>query len=217
MSGDNEGNAAFLVKPAKQFNQLDRAAGVEVGGGLIRQYQGGIADDSASDCHPLLLATGKLRGQAVLVIGEADFLQHGHRSCLAFGGRPSLDLHDEFDIFPGGQHRNKVKGLKNKTNAVQPHIRQRALAQLVDPAVAHQDLAAVGLVQSAHGVEQGGLAGARGAGETDKRTLFDFQANIVQPVNYLFTLGEGLVEMGAANGSHSPVPFQLLASAWMGL
>ncbi len=47
-------------------------------------------------------------------------------------GRHALDLHDEFDVFARGQHRDQVVGLEHEADVVQAQIGQCALAQQVD-------------------------------------------------------------------------------------
>ena len=69
---DHQDRVAFGVKFAQQADHDFLVGFVEIAGGLVRENQFRMIDQRASHGHALLLAAGKLRGQMLDAIGEAD-------------------------------------------------------------------------------------------------------------------------------------------------
>ncbi len=81
---------------------------------------------------------------------------------------------------------------------METHLRQIALAQVVDAIPGEPDLSAVGGVEPADGVEQGGLAATRRGGEADEAALLDLEIDVVETGDLDLTLAVGLAQIDAA-------------------
>lgn len=74
--GDQQaGGAAAVHLVGQQVSDGQAAFGVEAGGGLVGQQDGGPVDERPGDGYPLLLAAGQLAGQAASAAGQAKLLQ----------------------------------------------------------------------------------------------------------------------------------------------
>jgi hypothetical protein len=60
---DHQDRVTFLMQLAEKIEYDLFVHFVEIAGGLVRQNQLGVIDQCARDCHALLLAAGKLRGE----------------------------------------------------------------------------------------------------------------------------------------------------------
>ena len=76
----------------------------------------------------------------------------------AFVGGDALYLHDEFNVFPCGEYRNQVVGLKHETDLGQSQVRKVTLAEIINALFRDPDLSAVREVETANCIKQGGLA-----------------------------------------------------------
>ena len=64
--GDGDGGPPLLSSVQRVLDNL-LALGVQGGGGLVQQQDGGVAEHGTGDGHPLLLATGQLLALATNV------------------------------------------------------------------------------------------------------------------------------------------------------
>lgn len=113
--GDDHGGAG-AVNTLKQLHDAQRDRRVEVARGLVADQQRRTVDHSTGDGNALLLATGKLVGQRVHLIGQTDQTQHlGH-----LAANDALGLADALQgkrhVFVGGLLRQKLKVLEHGAN-----------------------------------------------------------------------------------------------------
>lgn len=71
VGGDEEGGALLLAELAHQVDHLIGGGGIEIGGGLVGDYQAGGLDP------PRALATGEVVRPVAGPLGEADLFEHG--------------------------------------------------------------------------------------------------------------------------------------------
>jgi len=91
VGGEDEGEAEAAVEIVHKVNQLSGIAGVQVGGGLVGEDEGGAMDDGAGDGDTLALAAGEQVGTMVGAGGEADAFESGGHAGSAFSGGDALD------------------------------------------------------------------------------------------------------------------------------
>ena len=119
------GDAMGFVQASQHFQQFPGGGGIQIGAGFVRSSSTGSGDDGPRNGHPLLLAAGKLTRarSAMSSMPSAPALA---RAAGALGRADALQLHDELDVFPRGQHRDQIVGLKHETHLVETQIRQLA-------------------------------------------------------------------------------------------
>ena len=137
----------------------------------------GIVDERARDAHPLLFASGKVRGQMLGPLSQSHPLQRFHR--LALVGHAVEVLRQHY-VLERRQVGNQVKLLEHEADglgaeAVQFGVGERGhiLAFEINPARA-------GAVQAADQVHQRGLPGAGRAHHRQPLAALDVQRHIVQ-------------------------------------
>ncbi len=73
--GDHYDGGAALVNFVEQRNDFIRHIGVDVSGGLVGKYHGGIVNEGTGKSHTLLFTARKLGGIASGLFGEAHDVQ----------------------------------------------------------------------------------------------------------------------------------------------
>ena len=73
--GDHDDGVALCVDAFELFHDGFGGVRVEVAGRLVSEDNLGVANDGASDCYTLLLATGKLVGKIVFALIEVETLE----------------------------------------------------------------------------------------------------------------------------------------------
>ena len=89
----------------------------------------------------------------------------------------ALQFHDKGDVFPGIEHRHEVKGLKNKSDAVQAKLDHFAVAEPRDLGAVDPNPSRSYTVESADGIQERGFAAARGAYQRREGSALKFQRN----------------------------------------
>ncbi len=98
-------STASFMEGMEQFHNLRAGMGVEVARWLIGQDQHRIVDESAGDCHTLLLAAGKFLGQMIDPFSQPDHFQRFASVLLPFCPTSFLEAaiyHREDDIMERG-------------------------------------------------------------------------------------------------------------------
>ena len=160
--------------------------GVEVGGGLVGEDDGGLGDEGPGDGHALALAAGEVVGLLFDLLLQAHFLDHalGPVPDLLFG--ELFLLHDEegeLDVFPRREHRNEVEGLKDEPDGVQAKVGELPVGHGGDVPAVDIDRALGGVIDAADDVEERGFAAPRRPDNGDEIALFDGEVDSAHRVN----------------------------------
>src|SRR6266404_6445467 len=154
--------------------------GVEVAGGLVGEHDFRIIDEGAGDTHPLLLASGKLRGQVFGAVFEAyaverfeGFLFVGH----------AVEILGKHDVLDGGEIRDHVELLKDEADGLGAYVVEVRCAEIGDVSSVKPDFTAGGAVEAADEIDQGALAGARGTHHGDPLAGRDGERDVVERIN----------------------------------
>jgi hypothetical protein len=95
---DHEGLALVPVEASEEGDDLGRALGVEVAGGLVGQDQLRPVDQRPRDRGPLLLATRQLGRLVAGAIGQTDGRQRIRRGLLARAPTPTGVVAGKLDV-----------------------------------------------------------------------------------------------------------------------
>src|SRR5437868_307111 len=108
---DHQNRVAGIVQLAENVDDDSFVGFVEVAGGLVSKNQLRLIDQSARDGYPLLLATGKLRGQMREAVAEA----HAFEGFFGlFFVRDAVKILRKHYVFERGQIRHQMELLKNE-------------------------------------------------------------------------------------------------------
>ena len=187
--GDDEGGAA-LGQGVEGLLDLGLGDGVQGGGGLVQDQDGGILQEDPGDGHALLLAAGE-EGAALTDIG-VEALGHSQDILVDLGLFRSLD-----DLLHGGVGLAVADVLENGVGK-EEHILLDDADVLVDGPLGHvPDVVAVeldgavgDLIEPGDQLAEGGLAAAGGADDGDGLAGLHMQAHAPQDVQ-LAVIGEG--------------------------
>src|SRR5205823_3014766 len=109
------------------------------------------------------LAARKLRRKMIHPMGEID-----ERERFLREHRLAANLGDERDVFPCGEARDEVVGLKDEADRIPAEIRQRGFVELREIGAAIKQDAMRRRIESAELVEQRGFSAARGAEQNNQ-------------------------------------------------
>ncbi len=89
---------------------------IQVARRFVRQQERGIADQSPGDCHPLLLATGKLSNLMMKPMPKLKPLQHPLCRIFDLVAGFASNQPGHYRVFQGRELRQQMMKLKDKTN-----------------------------------------------------------------------------------------------------
>ena len=101
-----------------------------------------------------------------------------------------------------GSALNDVAFPKKVVIVTNPTVGDLYCDQIVDSLVAQPDLAAIGGVQTADGIEQGRLAAAGGRRQADETTLGNFEVDVIQGLDVPVALAVGLANIDTTDSKH---------------
>ena len=174
MGDDDHGGARFAAGALQQAKDLFAGLVVERAGRLVAQQQFRVFRKRAGNGHTLLFAAGKLRGEVVESVAQADLFQNLARVLRLFA-----KLGGKLHIFQRRQVRHKIIELENKTDVVAAVIDQFLFGKPVDQTPGNADLAVVAGVHAAEHVQYGGFSGAAGADDQTELAFFHAEGHAV--------------------------------------
>ena len=149
---------------------------------LVQQENLGFMGERARYRDPLLLAAGKLRGQALIHALEGDEAKQLLPPLATLAGFHAPDSQREFDIF-GDRHVTEERVVLE----YQPHA-AAAGSDVGDVTTVKGDPAVVDSGQTGDGAQQGALATAARSEEYEEFTVTDVQRHIVDDRDPLVAL-----------------------------
>ncbi len=157
----------------------------------------GLLTRARGQGHTLLFAAGELAGGAVLLAGQAQLVEQFGAVGAGLPGGPAGQQRGEFDVVGDGEVGDQVEELEDDADVVPAQLRPAGLAVGVDLAAVDPEGAAVGAVEAAEEVQEGGLAGSGGAGDRDELAACDRQVDAAYGVDGGGALGPvGLDQAG---------------------
>ena len=122
--GDHDDGDAAVVQSLKGIHDFDASLSVEIASWFVGKKQRGIHYQQPGNGPPLLSA-GKLVGQGIRSIRQADEIQSFVRAFpLLFSAERRLRIkHGQLDVVAGGSARRQVESLKDKPNFLVPNFR----------------------------------------------------------------------------------------------
>ncbi len=160
--GDHEDGVAGFVELAENVDDDFFVCLVEVAGGLVSENEFGLIDERASDGDTLLFTTGKICGEMLEAITEADPLE-GFDG-LRFVG-DGVEILGEHDVFQRSEIRHEMKLLEDETDFFCTVADKFGFIQARDVLAVDDDAARSGRVEAAENIDERGFAGAGRAHE----------------------------------------------------
>ncbi len=154
---------AIFGNLGEQVHDLHGGMGIQGAGGLVGQNDLRVVDERAGNGHALHLAAGKLARLLVHVLGKP----HGRQGLLgppgALGFPYARQRQRQFHILQNSLVRNEVVALEHESDAVVAEGVPVAVLVAMGGNAVDDHVAGIVVVQTAHHVQQRGLARARGA------------------------------------------------------
>ena len=157
-----------LVDLLEQVHDLARHEGVEVAGWLVGQEEGRVAGDGARDGDALLLAAGELRGHVLHARAQAHQIKRAADALAPVGRVHAPVAQRHVDVVEDVQVRDEVEALEDEADALVAQLRARIIGQLAHVGAIELVDARLEVLQQPRDVQEGGLAGAGGAGDGDE-------------------------------------------------
>ena len=110
-----DGLAALLVDLVQELHDLGTHLGIQVTGGLVRQDDGGVADQGAGDSHPLALTSGELRGEMPDTVVQSYGINHLQSPFLALGRTHFAVQQGHLHVVQDIERGNQVEALEDKS------------------------------------------------------------------------------------------------------
>ena len=96
---------------------------------FVREQDGGLHNDAATDGNPLALTPGQLVRQVVRPPGDAQFFKDALDCFMAFRRRHAGEHQRHLHVLAGGQSRDQVVGLEYEPDLVATQLRPFVLVQ----------------------------------------------------------------------------------------
>ena len=193
--GDEDDGVAAGMKIVEERHDLVAGLGVEVSGRLVRQDDGGIVDQGASDGDALALAAGEFVGFVQHARAEADALEGSLGALLALCCRSAVIDERQLDVVERCGPGQEIEGLEDESDLLVSDTGQLVVVQLGD-VVAIEPVFALGWgVETADEIHQGRFSGAGRTHDSDIFVVTDTEIDAAKGVDLLVTHLIGLPEM----------------------
>src|SRR5262245_27102953 len=196
-----DGLSELFVETLDNLEHLLCRVAVEISGGLVRQDQSWVSDDSAGDRDTLLLSAGELFGQMPDTIREADKLERGHHVIAAFLLVELREQERQLDILKCGEHGNEVEGLEDVADVPIAPLGDLPIIEAEDILALHQQFAGGWPVNRSNHVEQGCPPGAGRTHQCEKFLLRNLDGDIVQSFDLKAVTHKHFVDVICLNDS----------------
>ena len=175
--GDHDDGVAVAVEVLEELGDDLLVGGVEVAGGLVGEQDGWVVDEGAGDADALLFAAGELAGQVLGAGGEADAFEGGAGFGLVGHG---VEVLGEHDVLERREVGDQVELLEDEADLVGAEAVEFGGGHGGDVDAVDLELAGGGAVEAAEEVDEGGFAGAGGAGDGDPLAGDDGEGGVVE-------------------------------------
>jgi hypothetical protein len=178
MGGHDEGDAFGGGDVEEQLKDGGAGGFVEGAGGLVGEQDGGVVHEGSAEGGALALASGELLDAAVEAVAETGAV--GELLEAGVGGGVADARGDGGDeaVFFQGEVGDEVVELEDEADFVAQEMEAAAMAVELD--AVDGDAAAVGFVEAAEEMEEGALAAAGGAAESDGLALDGFEVDTLE-------------------------------------
>ncbi len=113
-----------------------------------------------SDCHPLLLAAGKLGGAVIHAVAQADLLKDLPGASLRMSGGSSLNQQRHTDVLHAAQGGDEIEGLEDEADVLCTKSSRASTAHAAQVLAKNRDLAGTFITAQGAGddAQQGGFS-----------------------------------------------------------
>ena len=193
---DHENGCLILaVHGLDALEQQAGVLGIERAGGLIGQDDGRVGHQGAGRGHALLLAAGHLIRILVEHPGDIqtlrDLLHPGKRLL----GGDAGDGERQGDVLAGRQRIEQVGVLENEAQLLATETCELGMLHARDVGAVDDHVAARHGIDGGHAVEQGGLAGSRGAHDAHELALVNREGHIGQRSRHVVAAAVHLLDV----------------------
>ena len=178
--GRDHNDAARAGQVAQEAEDPFHLNVVQVGRGLVGQYQRRVVHQRPGDGHPLLLPTRQLSRAVVRPLREADGVEELGGPGPGLPPRHAGQPHRHHHVAAGRQAGDQVEGLEHDTHGVAAVGGQRGATQVGHRGVAEGDVARRRAEEAGQAGEQRRLAATGGPEEHDQLAVLGREAQSVE-------------------------------------
>ena len=160
---DDEGLVQFAAQAEEEGLQFGAVVRVERTGGFIGEDNVGTVGEGARGGHALLFAAREFGGFVLGARRESHELEQFGGTVGGVALALSRNEGRQHHILQGGELGQELVELKDEADVLISEAREGGIAQARHVGIGQGDGTLVGAQQSAHHLEQGGLAGTRSA------------------------------------------------------
>ena len=128
VDGDEHRQPLVATQAVDERDHLAAQSGIEAAKRLVEEHQRAFSDERASDCHPLALASGKLRRPAPAKPGKADALKRGLDLAYLSVREPKPRINTEADILSRREMREKIVVLEEDGERTLTRFKRKKIA-----------------------------------------------------------------------------------------
>src|SRR5688572_2258626 len=186
VSYKDNGNATLPVQFLKHPHDFLSGLAVQSARRFVREDDRRIAGNRACQRDALLLASGKLIGEACLFFTQSHALQRLPRTLAALARGDSRIDHREFDVCQSACPRDQVESLKDEADLLIARVRKLVLRHRGYVDAVQYVCSTTQAIETADDVHHGRLSRTGGSHDRDELSSVDFQRNSAQGVDLDF-------------------------------
>ena len=187
---DDEGLAETVAEIEEELVQLLLVFAVETARGFVGKDDGGIVDEGTGHSHALFLSAGEFVGLVVGPLGEIHELEQFFGAPLSLAMGCAGNVGWNHDVLDGRELGQQLVELEYETEMTVAEVGQFLLREGSGVDAVDTYGAAVGPVEGADDLQQGGLAGSTGADNADNFAFGDVQVNAFEYLQGAEALGD---------------------------
>src|SRR3974390_234427 len=193
------GLAQLFVGLAQHVEYDFRVLRVEVAGGFVGEYDGGLVDQRTGQCYALLLAAAHLRRAVGHALVDAEQAGDSGDVCGVVIGRGTGDVLRDVDVALRRERGQQVELLEDEADFLLAHARALGVGERGEVDAVDGDATGVGVSESTQDIEKGGLAATGRADDADELALLDLERYSAQGLHIDLADAVGLADVLCLN------------------
>ena len=193
MVGDQDADA---LGPKLGHDVLDvlHGDGVDPGKGLIEQDEAGVGRQGPGNFRSALFSSAQHVAPVLPDVGQAEFLEQFLEACLSVGRVRSVQFEDGEDVVLHAEFAEDRSFLRQVADAALGASVHRFEGQVMGDALVVEEghRSPVGLDESGHHVERGGLAGSVGPEKAHDLAGSDLETDLIDHFAATVLLDDGV-------------------------
>src|SRR3989454_9297976 len=182
--GHPDNGGSLPVEPLEELHDLLALTGMQVAGRLVGQDEPCVHHHGASHAHKLLLSTGELAGEKILLCDDLKPVQDVADPAHAFRARHVVIGERDLQVLEHSEVVDQVVALEDEPHVFLVQLVALLSLELVHRLVEEMVFTAPGAIEHPQNGQQGGFSGARGPHDGDEFSGGHVQGDPAQHVEF---------------------------------